>query len=283
MRGKIPKPIQPMRQDFQPMLQDYLTRWNLTPDGEPIITSTSRLLPVRCKEAPAMLKIALVPEEKGGGALMAWWEGDGAARVLAQSEDAVLLERATGSRSLTEMARSGRDDDACRILCEVVARLHAPRSSAPEAVPLTVWFEELAPAAKLHGGIFSRCAETARELLAYPQDEGILHGDIHHENILDFGERGWLAIDPKRLWGERGFDYANLFCNPNGETATAPGRLARRTDVVAAAAGLDRRRLLKWVLAWAGLSAVWMIEDKEAPDHALEIASQAAAELGLPI
>jgi len=24
----------------------------------------------------------------------------------------------------------------------------------------------------------------------------VLHGNIHHRNILDFGARGWLAIDP---------------------------------------------------------------------------------------
>ena len=264
------------------MFQDYLARWQLIPDGEPIATPTSHLLPVIHNNAPAMLKIALEAEEKNGGALMAWWNGGGAARVLAHDGDAVLLERATGTQSLSEMARSGRDDDACRILCGVVARLHAPRDRpAPALTPLTRWFRELAPAARLHGGILTHCAETAQELLAHPQDEVILHGDIHHGNILDFGGRGWLAIDPKGLFGERGFDYANMFCNPDGDTATASSRLARRTDVIASAAGLDRQRLLQWVLAWSGLSAVWMLGDGEAPDHTLEIASQAAAELGI--
>ncbi len=264
------------------MFRDYLTRWQLTPDGEPITTPTSHLLPVLFNTFPAMLKIAIVPEEKSGGKLMAWWDGDGAARVLAQDGDALLLERALGTASLAEMACNDRDDDACRIICGVVARLHTPRQQPPPAVPLTHWFRELAPAAKQRGGILTLCAETAQELLSEPQDEVVLHGDIHHGNILDFG-RGWLAVDPKGLFGERGFDYANLFCNPTGETATAPGRLARRADVVAAAAYLDRRRLLKWVLAWSGLSAVWMLSDGAFPNHALKIASEAAAELGLPV
>ena len=263
------------------MFAQYLSRWNLTPDGEPIITTTSHLLPVLSSHLPAMLKIALVPEEKGGGALMAWWEGNGAAHVLAQDSEAVLLERATGSKSLADMAHNGGDGEACRIICAVVARLHAPRDRpAPAVVPLARWFEELAPAAALHGGILTLCAETACDLLAHPQDEAVLHGDIHHENILDFEERGWLAIDPKGLFGERGFDFANLFCNPNPEIATAPGRVARRADIVAEAAGLDRTRLLRWVLAWSGLSAAFLLSDGEAPDHAFQIAFQAAAELG---
>jgi streptomycin 6-kinase len=74
-------------------------------------------------------------------------------------------------------------------------------------------------------------------LLATQRDVVALHGDMHHENVLRFGSRGWLAIDPKGLTGERGFDYANIFCNPDGATATMPGRLARQTRVVAEAAG----------------------------------------------
>jgi streptomycin 6-kinase len=68
----------------------------------------------------------------------------------------------------------------------------------------------------------------------------VLHGDIHHGNILDAGQRGWLAIDPKGLIAERGFDFANMFCNPDLKTAVAPRRLARQASVVAEAADLDR-------------------------------------------
>ena len=266
------------------MFEDYLTLWELTPDGEPITTPTSRLLPVIHQNAPAMLKIAVDAEEKFGGGLMRWWDGNGAARVLAQGGDALLMERAMGNAALADLARTGGDDEACRIICEVVTRLHAPRERpAPPVVPLAQWFEELTPAAAKHGGILSLCAGAAQELLAAPQDMVVLHGDIHHGNILDFGPRGWLAIDPKRLGGERGFDYANLFCNPDRETAAAPGRVARRAEIIAEAARLDRRRLLMWALAWSGLSAAWMLGAGTTPNGQLEIASQAAAELGLPV
>ena len=92
----------------------------------------------------------------------------------------------------------------------------------------------------------------------------VLHGDLHHDNVLDFGERGWLAIDPTYL-GERGFDFANIFTNPDladpaRPVATGPDRFARRLEVVAEAAELDRPRLLRWILAWTGLSAAWFWE-----------------------
>jgi streptomycin 6-kinase len=46
----------------------YLARWGLTPDGEPIATRSSDLLPVRRAALPAMLKIAREEEERGAAA-----------------------------------------------------------------------------------------------------------------------------------------------------------------------------------------------------------------------
>jgi streptomycin 6-kinase len=147
---------------------------------------------------------------------------------------------------LVDMSSHGKDDEASLIICGVVAGLHAPRHSPPpELIPLTDWFRALEPMASREGGILVRSAATARTLLANPREVVPLHGDVHHGNILDFEARGWLAIDPKRLEGERGFDYANLFCNPNHPVATAPDRLARQANVVAEAAGLERKRLLQ--------------------------------------
>lgn len=257
-----------------------LARWGLVPDGTPLTTHSSDLLPVRRGGVPAMLKVARADEERAGARLMAWWDGEGAARILEHDGDALLMERATGGGSLAAMARAGRDDEASRILCGAAARLHAARGADPPAlVPLARWFAALEPAAAAHGGILARTAATARALLDTPRDVAVLHGDLHHGNVLDFGARGWLAIDPKGLVGERAFDFANLFRNPDPQTAAAPGRLARRADVVAAAAGVERGRLLRWVLAYAGLSAAWSLEDGDAPDAALAVAEVAAGEL----
>lgn len=242
-----------MRDDFA--LEPLLTAWRLVPDGAPIVTRSSQLLPVRRGGVRAMLKYTGSAEEARGGRLMQWWDGVGAARVLARRGAAVLLEWAEGG------ALSNQDDDtASRILCQLAARLHAPRDrKPPRLVGLARWFRALAPAAARHGGILAQADVVARDLLAHPRDEVVLHGDLHHGNILDFGPRGWLAIDPKGLLGERGFDHANLFRNP--DPATAPGRLAHRADIVAEAAGLERDRLLRWVLAVAGLSAAWNLSD----------------------
>jgi streptomycin 6-kinase len=259
----------------------YLARWNLVADGAAITTPSSLLLPVRHRSEPAMLKIAREEEERRGGRLMAWWDGDGAARVLAQDGHALLLERATGPRTLAAMVAAGGDDEASRILCAVAIRLHVPRRGPlPELVPLSRWFEALAPAARSQGGLLSQADAAARQLLADPREPVVLHGDIHHGNVLDAGGRGWLAIDPKGLLGERTFDFVNILRNPDAATALAPGRFDRQVDVLADTAALDRQRLLKWTLAFAGLSAAWHLADGEPADLDLAVAGLAAAALG---
>ena len=256
----------------------HLARWDLVPDGEPITTPSSLLLAVRHNGVPAMLKIAREDEERRGGALMAWWDGDGAAKVLARHGEALLLERATGPRSLAAMVTDGQDEEASRILCDVAARLHAPRPGPPpDLVPLTRWFEALAPAARTQGGLLARADLVAQALLADPRDVTVLHGDIHHGNVLDGGERGWLAIDPKGLLGERTFDFVNILRNPNAAVALAPGRFDRQVEVLAAAASVERRRLLDWMLAFAGLSAAWHLADDTPADLDFAIAALAAA------
>jgi streptomycin 6-kinase len=269
--------------------QPWMDRWGLAPDGAPFVNRyqgavNSWLAPVRWRGEAAMLKIAGGEEERLGGALMAWFAGHGAARVLERDGPAILLERAQGPRSLAAMAQGADDDEATRILCRTAALLHAPRPAAPPEtlVPLKVWFRALGPAAERHGGVLTAASNTAQALLAEPRDVRVLHGDLHHANVLDFGpQRGWLAIDPKGLLGERGFDYANIVCNPDIAIAAAPGVLARRARIIAAEAGLEPERYLKWVLAYAGLSASWTLGDGWDATPALTMAELAAAELSL--
>lgn len=264
------------------MFDSYLHRWSLISDGDPIITHSSHLLPVLWQERPAMLKVAVDIDERYGALLMQWWDGDGAAYVYAREDDAVLLERAMGKRSLLAMAMNGEDDEASHILCQTAARLHAPREKPlPDPVPLTRWFRDLEPAAAKHGGTLADCSAIANALLADPRDVAILHGDIHHGNILDFEERGWLAIDPKRLHGERGFDFANIFANEELPTITDPARFRRQLAVVSAEAGLEPKRLLQWITAYSGLSAAWFLGDLniEQAETALTVARIALAEL----
>ena len=273
-----PNPDAP-RPDPEVALQPWRRRWSLQADGAAFDTPSSALQPVLHAGEPAMLKLAYDAEEQWGGVLMRWWSGAGAARVLAGEGSVLLLERATGSDSLLAMTGDGRDDQACRILCDVAQRLHGHSPAPPQGlVPLARYFDSLERAARSRGGLYRRAWRIAQPLLDAPWAPVPLHGDLHHENVLDFGpQRGWLAIDPKRAIGERCYDYATLFGDPLQLGFELPARLARRLEIVAEAGALPRARLLQWIVAQQALSAAWHLEDDEEDEAELPLAVLSAA------
>ena len=246
--------------------EQYFRIWQLEPDGAFFFSYASLLQPVVYGHQKAMLKITLEEEEQQGGLLMQWWDGNAAAKVFQYTQEALLLERITGGLSLKRMAMNGKDDDATKIICATAQQLHQYRHKPlPELIDLNDWFYELLHAHEKYGNRFTTSATIARELLETTSIKTVLHGDLHHENILYDAERGWLAIDPKRLYGDEGFEYANLFCNPDATIAQAPGRLERQLKIVCAATGISERRMLQWIAAWTVLSGIWMLSIAEDP------------------
>ncbi len=261
--------------DELPPLDQYLTKWNLRRDGVVIETGSSWLIPVRRVDFPAMLKF-LKPEcdEQRGADLLRYFGGDGAVFVIEADEAAVLMERAGGDVSLKAMALSGGDDKAAEILAEIVTKLHSPRDRpAPgKLVRLRDWFRALF-AREAESPILARCADVARRLLADEQEIVVLHGDLHHDNVLQ-SARGWLAIDPKGLIGERTYEVANLLGNPwpHGEIVHHSDRMRRLGAFYAGRLNLDLPRVLDFALAHAGLAASWSIEDGRDPSYCLKCA-----------
>jgi streptomycin 6-kinase len=245
------------------------------------MAGNSLLQPVVAAGQLAMLKVPLKEAEHAGFRLLDAWNGTAAVKVYQYDAEALLMERATGDRSLKRMTLTGREEEVNRIICAVVKQLHAhPCTSVPGLVPLETWFRSLHAAAAREGGFFARAQFIVQQLLAAPLDPVALHGDIHHENILDGGPRGWLAIDPKGLMGERGFDYANIFCNPDLSVAGSPERLSSQVRLIAALSGISVERLLHWIIAWSALMASWMIEDGVDPVLPLTVGPIAEREVG---
>lgn len=103
------------------------------------------------------------------------------------------------------------------------------------------------------------------ELSASMAEPVLLHGDLHHDNILAGTRQPWLAIDPKGLVGEPAYETGALLRNPLPGLLQMPqpGRiLARRIDQLAEELALDRARIRGWALAQAVLSAWWSVEDE---------------------
>ncbi|MGB1289214.1 MAG: aminoglycoside phosphotransferase family protein, partial [Aggregatilineales bacterium] len=171
--------------------------------------------------------------------------------------------------------------EATRIIGEVLNKLHVVReNTVPGSITsLRRRFRALQQQAsndKLAGRdtIYRRGATQADMLLATAREQCLLHGDMHHENVRHHPERGWLAFDPKGLFGERTFDAANTLCNPVGmpDLVKDEARLLKNADILAETMEMDRDRLLQFTFAYACLSAVWSAEDEQSSDLALAVA-----------
>jgi streptomycin 6-kinase len=259
-------------------------RWGLTDDGELIRTQFCVLQPVWYKGLSSMLKLSNSKDEDRGFELLECWDGHGAVKIYEREPLAILMQRATGQRSLKRLVLDGKEAFANEIICEVVGTIHAKNCTGQiDLLPLVDWFGSLRQSAVSHGGILMVCNSIARELLNSPWQETALHGDIHYDNVLDFDESGWQVIDPKALWGERTFDYANLFLNPTPEIALSKQRIICLVKQLSLYPSIDPSRLLKWVAAYTGLSASWLIEEGKDPKVPVSVAELVLSKLGIPI
>jgi streptomycin 6-kinase len=136
-----------------------------------------------------------------------------------------------------------------------------PASDAQELVDLTSWFHDLLDPAAHHGdgsidpNLVHRAQDVAHQLIGSTEAPALLHGDLHHFNILRAERQLWLAIDPKGLIGDPGFDIAAFMRNPSPRSAAV--HASRRLDILSSELGLDRQRTRDWCFAEAVLNACW--------------------------
>jgi streptomycin 6-kinase len=271
-------------------------RWGVQLEGAPEVSPRGGIAFGHAAGAAGDVRRVVVKVARpGSDESLAWvalrhFAGDGCVRLLAHTGDAVLLERLVPGQPLSALVGAARDDEATAILCDVAAALHrrAP-DDAPGVPTVADWGRGFSRYRRsgdtmLPPTLVDRADALFRELTASQDAPRLLHGDLQHFNVLLDAERGWLAIDPKGVLGERAYEFGALLRNPWGDgfdraTCASPAVVDRRTRIIAERLDLDRRRLLAWGLAQAVLAAVWSREDGEPPDHALAVADAISAVL----
>lgn len=173
------------------------------------------------------------------------------------SARAMLLERIEPGDDLREKS----DPEAAEIASEVLRELWT--APPPEGLPgLEEWTASVerfvAEPGPLPPDLLNRAASLRRELLAGPPERVLLHGDLHHANLLRSEERGWLAIDPKGVLGEKAYDLVSFLLNPG---PVSPETTRLRIETFVERLGLDRERVVAWAFVQSVVSACWTVED----------------------
>ena len=134
---------------------------------------------------------------------------------------------------------------------------------------VTEWAGDLAKLRKRFDGgtgplpadLIAQAETLFRELLSSAEPSVLLHGDLHHFNILAARRSPWLAIDPQGLAGEPAYEVGALLRNPYPHLFTDPKVQRRRIEVLHEELGFAKNRILGWGIAQAVLSAWWSLED----------------------
>ncbi len=166
---------------------------------------------------------------------------------------ALLLERVSPGDPLDGCA----DTASLAATLDLMERLHVRPPEGHAFPTVATWCEGLAHHRAAFGGagplprdLFEAAESLAADLLAEADSGWLLHGDLHHANVLHDATRDPIAIDPKGVVGPRVYELCAWMRNPPG-FATDPqasGRLARRVDQATERAWVERDVLIAWGL-----------------------------------
>ena len=107
------------------------------------------------------------------------------------------------------------------------------------------------------------------KLLKEPCKVKLLHGDLHHYNILA-NEKGWLAIDPQGVVGEPAYEVALFIRNPIPELLDSSHGMqiiSHRIRIFSHLLKIDEERIHQWCFVQAVLSWIWNLEDGLNPSY----------------
>ncbi|MEU8775116.1 aminoglycoside phosphotransferase family protein [Streptomyces sp. NPDC048606] len=248
------------------VVEECVERWGLRVTGAGMRGMTAVVWPVvRGDGSAAALKV-LTPDEETVGEPLALraWGGRGSVRLLEYDagSGSMLLERLDERRPLSRLAR--RDPrGAVRVLGELLSRLGGVRAPAGlrglggiaegmlAEVPGAVG--RLASAGDRR--VVRECAAVLAEVVGEPGDR-LLHWDLHFGNVLAGVREPWLAIDPKPLSGDPGFELLPSLVNEYRERD-----VRWRFDLLSEAVGVDRARARAWTLGRVLQNCLWEVEE----------------------
>ncbi len=257
------------------LLRECAERWSLTVQAPyPNLSYNYVALAEGRDGKPLALKLGVPnPELTSEISALRHYDGQAAVRLLRSDAERgiLLMERLQPGRMLSSL----KDDDSATLASASVIRgLWRPMPSGGLKQFRTVesWTKGLNRLRETFGGgcgpfpphLVDRAEQLFDELLASSDAPILLHGDLHHYNILDAGSDKWLAIDPKGVIGEPCYEAGALMRNPYPQVTEWPNvrqALNRRADILAAELGFDRGRVIDWSMAQAVLAAWWTYED----------------------
>ena len=243
--------------------------WRVTIERT-LATDTSVVVYGKYAGQPVVLKVVKdAGSEWRGGEIAAKFGGRGVVTVHEFAEGAAVFERLDPGEPLAALTKAGRDEEATESLALLLGRMAA--ADPPEWCPtVEQWGEGFARYTasgdtRIPADLVEPAQRIYSALCAAQRVPALLHGDLHHYNVLSDRSRGWCAIDPKGVVGELEYELGAALRNPfdQPEIFASLDVVERRLEQFGLALGLDVGRARGWCFAQAVLAAIWTCEDGE--------------------
>ncbi|HEX6843964.1 MAG TPA: aminoglycoside phosphotransferase family protein [Actinomycetota bacterium] len=268
---RIGDAAKPWGTGLRALVDELVTRWELDL-GDPAETGgVAYAVPAtRSGDRSVVLKLAYPDawffEEI---AALSQWDGNGAVTLL--DHDPRGAQLLAGVEPGTPLAALEDEDEALERAAAVAERLWIPDPGGIATVTSEAqeWGRTMLGRHHLAGRPFERelvheAAGAIRDLIATAPRGVLLHGDLTLANVLDGGEHGDVATNPRPLVGEPEFDAAALLRSSPDVLAADPeharDRVQHRFDLVRERLGLEGSRLKSWALAVSVDEAIWDFE-----------------------
>jgi len=201
--------------------------------------------------------------------VLSYFDGMGCVKLLNYNEQykALLIEYVQPGVSLKSFFPK-EDDAAIKITATLIKKLHEGKELSDQLSGYATVEKQLHllstfSSRKISAEILQKAQKTAARLVATQGQLYLLHGDVHHENILQSGD-DWVVIDPQGVIGELAYEVCAFIRNPIPELLEQQNPekiIQRRIDLFADFLPIDRQRIIDWSFVQAILCACWAEQD----------------------
>lgn len=179
---------------------------------------------------------------------------------------AMLLEKLTPGEHLRALF-AGRETDVIGIAVDLMKKIWRDPPAGNNFPALEDWFNngfEKARKTSFPSEYIQKAGRMFEELNSSTGRRVLLHGDLHHWNILSAQREPYLVIDPKGITGNFGYELSTFLINHSNWLAEDPDRkekLGAAIGLFSEAFGLETVTIRKWTFAQSVLSAWWTFEE----------------------
>lgn len=251
-------------QDIPTKLSELESKWNFRISRAMPELSYSLVALVKYKENDAILKMAPSEQclEREIRCLACFQKDSPMIFHFDKTYNAALMEYIYPGESLKKLVKAGKDDKATEIICEIIHELRFQNE-------INYSFKHLSELANdlniLMGHFDKKLLDKAiylfHELTKDRSNDIVLHGDLHHDNILSSGNH-WKIIDPHGYMGDPIAEVGAMIRNPYDCLPNTPLKdlFSRRLSILKNNLPYEKDRISAWCYCISVLSVAWTYE-----------------------